>query len=143
MDRVFRILSLDGGGRWALIQAKALLDIYGDVSGRVVLAKFDLVAANSGGSIVAAALAANFKPSDIVAYFMDEGWRRKIFVDLPWYQKIPRILGLGPRFSTSSSAVPADIAAAGRVLRRMSASWPALPRPSASLGPARASRAKV
>jgi len=87
-DRVFRILSLDGGGCWALIQAKALLDIYGDVSGRVLLTNFDLVAANSGGSIVAAALAADFKPSDIVARFMDEGWRRRIFVDLHWYQKI-------------------------------------------------------
>jgi len=101
-EDLFRILSLDGGGCWALIQAKALLDIYGDIPGNRLLANFDLVAANSGGSIVAAALAANLTSSDIVARFMDERWRRKIFVDLPWFQKIPRILGLGPRFSTSA-----------------------------------------
>ena len=49
----YRILSLDGGGTWALIQIKALMALYGkSASGRSVLQEFDLVAANSGGSIV-------------------------------------------------------------------------------------------
>ena len=52
MDR-YRILSLDGGGSWALIQVKALIELFGpDKPGREVLQDFDLVAANSGGSIV-------------------------------------------------------------------------------------------
>lgn len=29
----YKILSLDGGGSWALIQARVLLDIYGDIRG--------------------------------------------------------------------------------------------------------------
>src|SRR5205814_1052207 len=94
------VLSLDGGGTWALIQAKALLNVYGDIPGRQLLAKFDLVAANSAGSIVAAALAANMSPSAILGKFLDPEWREKIFVELPWYQKLTRILGIGPRFSS-------------------------------------------
>src|SRR5207247_706468 len=35
----YRILSLDGGGTWALIQARALRQIYGDLRGRDVLAQ--------------------------------------------------------------------------------------------------------
>jgi uncharacterized protein len=45
----YRILSLDGGGSWALIEIRALMEIYGDRSGREILSEFDLVAANSGG----------------------------------------------------------------------------------------------
>jgi uncharacterized protein len=49
----YRVLSLDGGGTWALIQTKALIALYNDkTSGQSVLQDFDLVAANSGGSIV-------------------------------------------------------------------------------------------
>src|SRR5437899_3135198 len=99
----YSILSLDGGGCWALIQARALFDIYGDIPGRELLAHFDLVAANSGGSIVAGSLAANMKTSEIVERFLTESWRRKMFVDLPWYRRIPRsLLDLGPRFSTEA-----------------------------------------
>jgi patatin-like phospholipase/acyl hydrolase len=50
----YRILSLDGGGTWALIQVKALIALYDNepaTSGHDVLRDFDLVAANSGGSI--------------------------------------------------------------------------------------------
>jgi uncharacterized protein len=51
----YRILSLDGGGTWALIQVKALIALYpggAATPGLTVLNDFDLVAANSGGSIV-------------------------------------------------------------------------------------------
>ena len=49
----FRILSLDGGGSWALIEVKALIALYGaGATGHEVLSHFDLAAANSGGSIV-------------------------------------------------------------------------------------------
>ena len=49
----FRILSLDGGGSWALIQVMALINLYGgDATGHQVLRDFDLVAANSGGRVM-------------------------------------------------------------------------------------------
>ena len=45
----YRILTLDGGGAWALIEVKALIDLFGGATrGNEVLAAFDLVAANSG-----------------------------------------------------------------------------------------------
>ena len=54
MSTKFRILSLDGGGSWALIQVRALQAIYGDPDkkGHEILSDFDMVAANSGGSIM-------------------------------------------------------------------------------------------
>lgn len=56
----YKILALDGGGSWSMIQAMALADMYGDeICGHDLLAKFDLVAANSGGALVAAALIEN------------------------------------------------------------------------------------
>lgn len=55
-----RILSLDGGGSWAVLQVMALQKIYGiDASGHDVLSNFDIVAANSGGSITLGGLIEN------------------------------------------------------------------------------------
>lgn len=98
----FRILSLDGGGTWALIQAKVLLDIYGaGRKGHEILRDFDLVAANSGGSIVAAGLIADMTPAEILTLFMVEASRKTIFRELPWYKKKPsRFWKVGPQFST-------------------------------------------
>ena len=46
----FRVLSLDGGGAWALIEVRALMALYGEgATGHQVLKNFDLVDANSGG----------------------------------------------------------------------------------------------
>jgi patatin-like phospholipase/acyl hydrolase len=42
----FKILSLDGGGTWALLEAMALEAIYGDLPGRQILDQFDLVTGN-------------------------------------------------------------------------------------------------
>ena len=44
----YKILSLDGGRSWALIQARILQDIYGDIKGHELLKHFDVVIANSG-----------------------------------------------------------------------------------------------
>ena len=97
----YRILSLDGGGTWALIQAKVLMDIYGaDCTGHKILADFNLVTANSGGGIVAAGLIADMTPDEILAIFRDEQLRKKIFVELPFYKKLLRLCGIGPQFST-------------------------------------------
>ena len=100
VNKPYCILSLDGGGTWALIQVKALLRLYGDISGHEVLKQFNLVAATSGGSIVLAGLVENMRLSELLASFQSRVWRQKIFVNLPWYDELPRLAGLGPRFST-------------------------------------------
>lgn len=100
----YKILSLDGGGAWALVQAKALGKIFGDIPGREILGNFDLVIANSGGSIVAAGLAENFKPSEIQQLFLDEQIRKSIFSSLGVTEKslmtwVTRLFGIGPKYS--------------------------------------------
>ncbi|HME01338.1 MAG TPA: patatin-like phospholipase family protein [Terriglobia bacterium] len=76
----YRILSLDGGGTWALIEVKALIELYGEnTPGNTVLEDFDLVAANSGGSIVLGGLVENRTLANILADFEDETWRKSIF----------------------------------------------------------------
>ncbi len=75
-----KILSLDGGGSWALIQAVALGDIYGlETPGRDILKHFKLAIANSGGSIVLAGLLMNMTPREIFNFFNDESNRKGIF----------------------------------------------------------------
>jgi hypothetical protein len=100
-EKPYKILSLDGGGAWALIQAQVLIDLYGkDTKGEEILADFDLVAANSGGGIVAAALIANLTPAEILDLFLDENCRKSIFHKLPFYKRLVSIFA-GPRFSTT------------------------------------------
>lgn len=103
----YRILSLDGGGAWSLIQVMALQQIYSqgrDIGGHDLLSNFDLVAANSGGSIIAAALAEGLTLSQILDIFNHEANIRNVFVDLPWYKKLHPLglVGIGPRYSTSA-----------------------------------------
>jgi uncharacterized protein len=101
MNNVYKILSLDGGGSWALIQVKVLQNLYGkDVSSHDFLRRFDLVAATSGGSIVLGMLATGVPLSKILDFFKDELARRKIFVELSAIQRWPRIFGIGPKYST-------------------------------------------
>lgn len=68
----YRILSLDGGGTWALIQVMALQSIYGpDAKGHDVLSHFHLVAANSGGSLTLAGMLENLSLDQILnQYFL-------------------------------------------------------------------------
>jgi len=75
----FRILSLDGGGTWALLQAMALEKLYPDQPGRAILGNFDLTVANSGGSIVLAGLMLNKKPLEILSEFNNIEFRKSIF----------------------------------------------------------------
>lgn len=100
----YKILSLDGGGSWALIQAQTLLKLYGDISGREILRKFDLVAATSGGSLVAGALAAGMKPTEVFELFDHEDKRRKVFVDKT-FAFLTRFFGIGPRYVTAKKLV--------------------------------------
>ncbi|MFZ3018860.1 MAG: patatin-like phospholipase family protein [Gallionella sp.] len=96
----YKILSLDGGGSWALIQAQTLLELYGDISGRDILRRFDLVAATSGGSLVAGALAAGMKPTEVFELFDRDEYRSKVFVDKT-FAFVTRFFGLGPRYVTA------------------------------------------
>lgn len=99
---MYNILSLDGGGSWALIQVMTLQKLYGDEApGSHVLKNFDLVVANSGGSITAAALFLDMKLSTIRKLFETRSERRKIFVALP-LGRLTRLAGLGPRYDAAA-----------------------------------------
>src|SRR5687767_8087867 len=105
----YSILSLDGGGAWALIQARVLQDLYGDLRGHALLKKFDLVIANSGGSLVLACLCHNMKLSEVIQVFLDRSARQAVFSELTFWEKLKRRnrlsflrnwLGVGPLYST-------------------------------------------
>jgi predicted acylesterase/phospholipase RssA len=69
--RLRRILSLDGGGTWSLIQIRALEVIFPGLSGLDILRQFDLVVANSGGAIIAASLAVDQTPEQMREFLLN------------------------------------------------------------------------
>jgi hypothetical protein len=76
----YKILSLDGGGTWAIIQVMILQDRYGnDAFGHEILEKYNMAIANSGGSIVLAGLCLNMKLSEIRDLFENEKILKSIF----------------------------------------------------------------
>jgi patatin-like phospholipase/acyl hydrolase len=112
----YKILSLDGGGTWALLQVLTLKDIFEkkypkkSIKGHELLRHFDMVIANSGGSMVLAALACNWSFDQIIAIFDDEATRHTIFKKLPFKDlylpnSIFRLFGFktfGARYSTTA-----------------------------------------
>jgi predicted acylesterase/phospholipase RssA len=98
-----KVLSLDGGGTWSLIQARVLMDLYPGCSGHEILRDFDFVAANSGGGVVTACLIDDMKPEAILDLFMSRDLRVHLFQPLPFYRKWLRVFGLkiGPQFATA------------------------------------------
>jgi uncharacterized protein len=77
----YRILTLDGGGAWALIEVMALIDLYGaDTTGHEVLRDFDMVAANSGGGIVLGGLVEDLSLQTMLDFFLSQDKRQSIFV---------------------------------------------------------------
>ncbi len=100
MDK-FRILSLDGGGSWALIEVMTLIDMYGGAAtGHEVLRDFDLAAANSGGSIVLGGLVEDMPLGALLNFFLSEEERKAVFVekfhlpDMPKYKTKEKLKGL-------------------------------------------------
>ncbi len=102
----FRILSLDGGGTWSLIQILTLVDLYRSggalLSGHQVLRDFDLVVANGGGSVVLGGLLKDLPLVETVKYFEDGATRRAIFAPGgarrgPGALLRRAMLGVGPR----------------------------------------------
>src|SRR5258707_13727679 len=79
----FRILSLDGGGSWSLIQIMTLIDLYRSggslLTGHHVLRDFDLVVANSGGSIGLGGLIKDLPLTDIESLFEHKPFRQALF----------------------------------------------------------------
>jgi uncharacterized protein len=81
----YRILSLDGGGSWAIIQVKALIGIYSktgdgsDITGRQILRNFDLVVGTSGGTLTMGGLLLDMTLAELLAFFQDEKKRKSIF----------------------------------------------------------------
>jgi len=101
----FRVLSLDGGGAWSLIQVRALTELYGQAAnGHQVLANFDLVAANSGGSLVLAGLVEDLPLAGILQYFLDEQKGRSLFspTTMVGDDLLRSILGIGPKYSATA-----------------------------------------
>jgi len=101
----YRILSLDGGGVWALIQIKALMALYGDdTSGHAVLADFDLAAANSAGSIVLGSLVEGLELGEILDFFQNQSKRESVFSPTQSLtdEAIHNLTGLGPKYSAQN-----------------------------------------
>ena len=101
----YRILSLDGGGSWAIIEVRALIDLYGaNATGHQVLADFDLAAANSGGSLVLGGLVENLTLATLQDFFEDEAKRQAIFSPTKSFgdKTLEAIAGVGPKYSADA-----------------------------------------
>ena len=106
----YRILSLDGGGTWALLQVMALQKLYGpDARGHDVLRSFNLVAANSGGSVTLGGLATNRSLDDLLQnFYLNERQRALLFPRLRFSLRprallnwgLREFLGIGEKYST-------------------------------------------
>lgn len=106
----YKILSLDGGGSWALLEAMAINNIYKDTfvgnKCKDILAQFDLVVTNSGGSLVLAAMLCNNSMDDVINLFKNSEVRHKVFSKLKLNEKsfasiLTGFMKLGPRYKTS------------------------------------------
>ncbi len=101
----YTILSLDGGGSWALIEVHALIDLYGaDATGHQVLAGFDMVAANSGGSLVLGGLLEDLTLGTLLDFFGDENKRRSVFspTNSLGDKTLQALTGIGPKYSADA-----------------------------------------
>ncbi|MGB5820729.1 MAG: patatin-like phospholipase family protein [Saonia sp.] len=106
---MYNILSLDGGGSWSLLQLLTLKERFQeelpDLKGHDILQKFDMIIANSGGSIVLAALAENWSIDEAITLFDDKAIRESIFSknrfkETFWPVSITRMFGFGPKYSS-------------------------------------------
>jgi hypothetical protein len=122
----FSILSLDGGGTWALLEVMALADLYPGESGHQILSHFDLAVANSGGSIVLGGLVLDMSPDQILSFFEDQTKREAIFYRKPFIEEFFAKLPIFPRYVAAQKRVGLGTAfgPAGNTLLK---DWPAAP----------------
>lgn len=106
---MYKILSLDGGGSWAIIQLLTLKERFKveipSLKGHEILRQFDLIIANSGGSIVLAALAENMTIDEAIHLFDEKENRERIFSENSyqesfWPVTVTRLFSFGPKYST-------------------------------------------
>ncbi len=103
---MYKILSLDGGGSWSILQLLMLKEQHGDITGHELLKQYDLIIANSGGSIVLAALCENMKLSKAQSLFDDGVFLNQVFSKTKFKERFfpTDFLGLfssfGPKYST-------------------------------------------
>jgi uncharacterized protein len=104
----FRILSLDGGGSWSLLQIMTLIDLYRSggalLTGHEVLRDFDLVVASGSGSLVLGGLVKDLPLTEIRRIFEDEAACRSIFAGRPARpglsgRLLRHLTGISPRHS--------------------------------------------
>jgi patatin-like phospholipase len=104
----FRILSLDGGGSWSLLQVMTLIDLYRSggalLTGHDVLRDFDLVVASGSGSLVLGGLVKDLPLTEIRRVFEDEALCRSIFAPrqarpTAGARLLRHLTGIGPLYS--------------------------------------------
>ncbi len=103
----YKILSLDGGASWAMVQARVLQDLYdetGDLRGHELLRKFDMVVANSGGSVLLGLLCNNMSLKKIISFYKTSSELKKVFPPLllweRFFQHITRkLFHVGAKYS--------------------------------------------
>lgn len=101
----YRILSLDGGGAWALIEVRALIALYDqNTLGNKVLADFDMVVANSGGSLVLGGLVENLPLGELLQYFEAGEKRKAVFSQTTSFgdRTLQALTGIGPKYSAAA-----------------------------------------
>lgn len=81
-DKIFKILSLDGGGIKGIYTAKILATAESELRGNGLVSDyFDMIAGTSTGGIIALGLGLRMPISDIVSFYENDG--REIFPPLP------------------------------------------------------------
>jgi uncharacterized protein len=104
----FRILSLDGGGAWSLLQIMTLVDLYRGggalLTGHDVLRDFDLAVATGSGSLVLGGLVKDLPLTEIRKLFENEALCGSIFArrrTRPGLtaRVVRHLTGIGPRYS--------------------------------------------
>lgn len=96
-----QVLSLAGGGTWALVEARALMDLYPDLTGHQILNQFDIAIANSGGALVLAGLAADLSPKQIYTYFSEQQYLQQLYIETEGLNELGSHLGIAPRWSSA------------------------------------------
>lgn len=96
-----RVLSLAGGGTFAIIEARALIELYSGQSGHQILNQFDVAIANSGGSIVLAGLVANMTPEQIYDLFQDQSLLHQLYTPADTLDTLFSHIGITPRWAES------------------------------------------
>lgn len=98
-----KILSLDGGGSWAMLQLLTLAERYPGLTGHEILRNYDIVIANSGGSIVMACLVEDWTPQYALGLFRDKNKREQIFSKNNFFERFfpaDYLPNFGPKYSS-------------------------------------------